>query len=452
MSNTICFANGTVAEPRMFQSEHLRERYYRVKHPSGLWIYLFPKELTTVSALYATRFGAIDSVFRYAGDVKDTVLPDGCAHFLEHKMFEQEDGSDAFELFSELGADANAFTSWDKTAYLFHATEEASACLEILLRFVSEPHFTDASVKKEQGIIAEEIRMNDDNPAERCFMNLLRALYTENSIRKEICGSEASIARITPEILYQCCDAFYRPSNMTLVVAGRISLAEVIAAVDRVIPVLRGGADTREIIRRDENANETASVHLPRIEERMQVGKPMFVIGIKDHAALALSSRERMRRDALMTVLKEIYFSTSSELYNRLLDEEAISPGFSAAYGATPHYAFFEIAGESDDCDYVLREVKRTLREAAETGIDEETFERARRVLYAKTVKSFDSTRTVSEMLLDYIFSEYELFEYVELFQSITRSDAEALLREAFPDEAFALSVISPLDLPEGET
>ena len=447
MNECLYFSDGTPVIAEEFRSDRLSERYYRVTHPSGLPIYLFPKDHSTVSALYAVRFGAANAAFRYEGEETETVLPDGCAHFLEHKMFEEADGSDAFLLFSELGADANAYTSWDKTAYLFHATEKAPECLRALLSFVSAPYFTDASVRKEQGIIAEEIRMNDESPAERCFMNLLRAMYAENAIRNEICGSEESISRITPEVLYECCRAFYTPQNMALVVAGNITLRDVFEAVDAILPA--ESPEPRSVIPRDENKNETAAVLLPRVEEKMPVGKPLFVIGIKDHAAVSLPPRERMRRDALMTVIREMYFSTSSELYNRLFDAGVISPGFSAAYGATPLYAFFEIAGESDDCDYVLGAVKRTLRDAAENGVDDALFERARRVLYAKAVKSFDSTKTVSEMLLDYVFADYELFEYVELFDRITKEDVEALLCEAFPDEAFALSVVSPLDTDE---
>ncbi len=447
MSETIVFKNGERAVVETYESTLLREHYFRVKHPSGLSVYLFPKEHSTLSALYAVRFGATNLAYRYEGDAEDTVIPVGTAHFLEHKMFEMEDGSDAFQLFSELGADANAYTAWDKTAYLFYATEKTEECLSALLSFVSHPYFTDETVKKEQGIIAEEIRMNAESPVERCFMNLLSAMYRENAIRYEICGSEESIGRITPRVLYGCCEAFYRPSNMALVVSGGISLPDLMRVVDDVLPSVP--REEKRVIPRDENRNETAAVRVPYIEEKMPVGKPVFLIGIKDHAAVSLPSRERMRRDALMSLVKEMYFSTSSELYNRLFDEGVISPTLASAYGATSLYAFFEIGGESDDPKRVLSEVKETLRLARETGVDRVLFERARRVLYAKAVKSFDSTKTISEMLLDYLFSDYELFEYVSLLQTVTREEVEALLATAFPDEAFTLSVISPLSRAE---
>lgn len=443
MSEAICFQNGEKAVVTQYVSELLHERYFRVTHPSGLTVYLFPKEHSTLSALYAVRFGGANLAYRYEGDAEDTEIPVGTAHFLEHKMFEMEDGSDAFQLFSELGADANAYTSWDKTAYLFYATEKEEECLKALLGFVSKPYFTDETVKKEQGIIGEEIRMNDESPVGRCFINLLSAMYRENAVRNEICGSEASIAQITPSILYRCCEAFYTPSNMALVVSGRISLEDLLRIVDEMLPTER--TESRRVITRDENRAETAAVFRPYVEEKMPVGKSIFLIGIKDHAAIALSPRERMRRDALMSLVKEMYFSTSSVLYNRLFDAGIISPTLAAAYGATDLYAFFEIGGESDDPSRVLSEVKKTLSEARDSGVDDELFERARRVRYAKAVKSFDSTKTISEMLLDYVFSDYELFEYVSLLQTVKKEEVEELLRDAFPDESFSLSVISPM-------
>lgn len=425
-----------------FDSEMLGERYFYAKHPSGLSIYVFPKALSSTSALYATKFGSADAAFRFSSESEEIAVPDGTAHFLEHKMFEEEDGSDAFEQFAPFGADVNAFTSWDKTAYLFHTTSDEKECLSRLISFVSNPYFTDASVKKEQGIIAEEIRMNDDTPSERCFVNMLSALYRENSVRKEICGSEASISTITPQVLYDCYRVFYCPSNMTLVVCGRMSMEEVLSTVT---PLLPETSDDRPVLRRDENENEPDAVRVPRVEAEMSVGKPIFMIGIKDMAGVRLSAEERMRRDVLMSLLKEICFATSTDLYTKLLDEGKISPNFSAGYGATPLYAFFEIAGESDDPDYVLSEVKRTLREVAQRGVSEEEFERARRVLYAKSVKSFDSTRSISEMLLDYVLLDYELFRYVSLYTEVTADEVTALLREAFCDEYFTLSVVSPL-------
>ena len=219
-----------------FYSERLRERYVRIDHPSGLPVYVFPKPLTTTYAIFSTRYGSVDTKFRRTGDTDWVETPDGIAHFLEHKLFENADGSDSFERFSAYGADANAYTTCNRTSYLFSCTERFEESLEELLRFVTTPYFTKQSVKKEQGIIAEEIREYDDNPWERCFQNLMEGLYEKNPIRVNICGTEKSISRITPEILRECYDAFYRLSNMALIVCGDVCEEDVVKIVDRVLP------------------------------------------------------------------------------------------------------------------------------------------------------------------------------------------------------------------------
>ena len=159
MNDQLYFRNGDLVTVTEHRSAHLKEQYLSFTHPTGLRVYLFPKKLSTTYALYATHFGSADSDFTVNGTPLS--LPEGCAHFLEHKMFEEADGSDAFSFFSARGADSNAYTTWDKTAYLFSATDHELECLEALIRFVSDPHFTEESVKKEQGIIAEEIRMGN---------------------------------------------------------------------------------------------------------------------------------------------------------------------------------------------------------------------------------------------------------------------------------------------------
>ena len=165
----------TVKENKM-----LGEKYYMFKHKTGLDVYVFPKKMTTSYALFATRYGAVDNRFKLSDDKDFTSVPDGIAHFLEHKMFECEGGVDAFELYAKTGANANAYTSNTMTAYLFSCTEKFYESLEILLNFVTHPYFTEETVRKEQGIIGQEIRMYDDHPGARLEKGLLNALYKQN--------------------------------------------------------------------------------------------------------------------------------------------------------------------------------------------------------------------------------------------------------------------------------
>ncbi|MBR7098354.1 MAG: insulinase family protein, partial [Clostridia bacterium] len=219
-----------------YSSALLREHYYRMEHRSGLPIYVFPKALTTSYALFAVNYGSMDNAFSLSDGQPPVHVPDGIAHFLEHKLFENADGSDSFAHFAAIGADANAYTSYDRTAYLFSTTESFDDALEELLRFVTHPHFTDASIKKEQGIIAEEIRMYEDSPWERSFRILLESMYESCPVRINVCGSEESISKITPTLLYDCYRTFYNPTNMILAVCGDVTPEQIMAVADRALP------------------------------------------------------------------------------------------------------------------------------------------------------------------------------------------------------------------------
>ena len=233
-------------EKRIFESPLLGERYEIFKHPSGLDIYVFPKKLTTAYAVFGVKYGSIHNSFTLP-DGTDSTVPDGVAHFLEHKLFANEDGSDSFEKFSEFGSDANAYTSFNRTAYLFSCTENFEKSLEELLRFVTHPHFTSKNVASEVGIIAEEIKMYDDSPSDRCFYGMLEGMYEHHSIKRNICGSVESISKITHQTLYDCYNTFYNLNNMVLAVAGNTCIEEVLEVADKVLKPVEGKMAQRKI-------------------------------------------------------------------------------------------------------------------------------------------------------------------------------------------------------------
>ncbi len=421
-------------------SSKLGERYYHTVHHSGLPVYIFPKKMTGNYAILATKYGSVDNCFCVRGNGTPVSVPDGIAHFLEHKMFENEDGSDSFAAFSQFGADANAYTSYTRTAYLFNCTERFERSLEELLRFVTHPYFTKASIQKEQGIIAEEIRMYEDSPWERCHRNLLQNLYFEHPVRNNICGSEESIAQITPELLYECCRVFYRPSNMALVICGNVDRERVLSLVDRAFPT-RG--EEMEICRF--LPNEKEGVVAPTVKDRMQVSKPIFSIGIKD-AILPSTPVDRLKRDATMAVLNEVLFSRCESFYNTLFEEGILTPSFSFGYSGTDTFAFNGISGESEHPETVLERLWEHLERVKREGISEETFERCRRMLYADEIRAYDSTEEIAENLLSFVFDGAELFDYPMLLQEVTLKDVEDLLAQFFRKDMTVLSVIEPLE------
>ena len=264
--------------------------------PSGLTVLVRPMPgYGSVHAEYATRFGSIDRDFVLDG--KPVHLPAGVAHFLEHKMFESEDG-DAFSKYAKTGANANAFTSFDQTCYVFTATRQVDESLDILLSMVGRPYFTEATIQKEQGIIGQEIRMYDDNPDWRMLFALCGCLYENHPIRSDIAGTVESIAEITPEMLYACTEAFYDPANMVLAVAGGVTTRQVLDAC------ARAGLDKPRTPHKVQRIQEPEGP-LPaktRNQFRMSVSKPCIGVGYKE----APLGENRVRGEILCDLLGEL--------------------------------------------------------------------------------------------------------------------------------------------------
>lgn len=429
-----------------YSSALLRERYFRMEHRSGLPIYVFPKQLTTSYALFAVNYGSMDSAFCRSDGEMPVHVPDGIAHFLEHKLFENEDGSDSFAHFAAIGADANAYTSYDRTAYLFSTTDDFDEALEELLRFVTHPHFTEASVAKEQGIIAEEIRMYEDSPWERCFRILLESMYENCPVRINICGSETSIAKITPDLLYDCYRTFYNPANMVLAVCGDVTPEAVMAVADKTLP------DTflPRAVRRA-RFEERETVVKSYAEDTMQVAKPIFSIGIKDPVVLT-DPAARMRRDFCMALLDEILFSRAGDFYNDLFERGVITPSFGFGYSCSDRFAFHCLSGESDTPEAVLESLKAYLARVRREGIPEEAFQRCRRVMYSDEICAYDSSEEIANRLLSFAMDGMDMFVCPDLLQSITKAELETLLKTAFDDAYFSMSVIRPIETQnEGE-
>ena len=424
-----------------FSSDLLREQYVRAVHSSGLPIYVFPKKMTTTYAYFAVRYGSQDCEFSKSGESTSVRVPDGIAHFLEHKLFENEDGSDAFAAFAELGADANAYTSYDRTVYLCSCTERYEEVLAELLQFVTKPHFTEASVKKERGIIAEEIRMYEDNPWERCYQNLLKSLYARHPMRKNICGTQGSIKKITPELLYDCYRRFYTPDNMVLIVCGDVTLEAVLAVADKALPCEFAA---KEPLMRC-LPKEGSAVHKPYMEEAMPVAKPIYAIGIKENS-FAQTPEERLHHAFCRAMLDEILFSRSGRFYNDLFERGILTPSYSSGYSVGDGFAFYCLEGEAENPKLVLEELTRYLENVMQNGIEEEDFERARRVLYADEICTYDSTEEITGRLLTFAFDGNDLFACPEVLNSITKDELEKLARKTFAGNVFSLSVILPAE------
>ena len=424
------------------RSEFLKEEYYKYTHKSGLEVYVFPKKLSTTYALFATRYGSIDSKFKLAGDEKFTEVPDGIAHYLEHKLFENPNGEDTFTRYAKYGASANAYTSNTMTAYLFSCTSNFKESLEILLDFVTTPYFTPETVEKEQGIIAQEIRMYDDHPFRRLYHMLLESLYEKHNVRINVAGTVESISHITADILYECYRVFYNLSNMKLIVCGDVTVDEVNEVCDK---VLKDQAPV-EIIR--DYPEEKAEVFVPRAEYAMQVAKPLFGIGVKN-VDIPADGYERMKIAATAEILNDVLFGKAGEFYNKLYEEGLLSNQFSAGYDICESFSFNTLFGESSDPDAVFARFTECVENAKKNGLDREDFERSRRALYAAMVKCFDSTDDIANYFLMYALDDGDLLDYVDILSKVTYEEVTEMLHTAYKPEYYSLAIVKPLESEE---
>ncbi len=420
------------------RNDFLKEEYCRFTHKSGLDVYVFPKKLSTAYALFATRYGSIDSRFKLAGDADFVTVPDGIAHYLEHKMFENENGEDTFARFARFGANANAYTSNTMTAYLFSCTSHFDESLETLLDFVTHPYFTPENVAKEQGIIAQEIGMYDDNPFSRLYHILLESLYEKHNVRINVAGTVESISHITADILYECYRVFYNLSNMALIVCGDVTPAQVEAVCDKVLKEQK----PVEIVR--DYPDEKAEVFVPKTEIAMQVSKPLFAIGVKD-TDIPADGRARMKKNAAYEILNDVLFGKSGRFYNELYVEGLLSGQFDYGYEITKSYAFNTLVGESSDPQAVYDRFLALVEDAKKNGLDREDFERSKRALYAAMVRCFDSTEDIANMFLGYVFDDGDMLDYVNVLADVSFEDVTALLCGAMKKEYCTLAIVNPL-------
>jgi len=418
---------------KQFESKLLGEKYTRIDHASGLRIYVCKKDVSTTFGILSVDFGG--SVTEYAKDGVTYVIPEGCAHFLEHKLFDNPDGTGADDVFSSYGAYCNAYTSNNKTAYLFSSTANVSECLEHLVYFVTNPYFTKQTVDKEMGIIGEEIRGCIDDPYDRCYLACLDGMYYENPVKNEICGSEESISHITPEILYRCCEHFYVPSNMTLCVCGNVEVEQVLSAVDKQLK--KTPASRPEV----KSFCEPAGVKRAYSEAKMPVGKPLFSIGIKDDTVIK-DGRERLVRSEAVSLLLHMLFSQSGEFYLDMLERGLISPGLDFGYSSNDTTAFVMISGESDDPKALLEEIKKYVAQCRQRGLCECELEREKKCLYSSYVSAFDSSEDIAFTLNSYSWEGIDNFIFPSVIESIDIKTVRGLLDSIFVDGAYTLSVI----------
>ncbi len=415
-------------------NEKLGETVYTAVHPSGLEIRVMPKKgYDSAYAVFGVKYGSIDTAVKNASGEFETI-PEGTAHFLEHKLFESED-LNAFERFAKTGASANAYTSFEKTAYLFKGSENIGQSLEILLDFVQNPYFTQQTVEKEQGIIGQEIRMYRDLPDWQVMFNLLKALYSEHPVRIDIAGTQESIAKIDADLLYRLYNTFYNPANMVLSVVGGIEPDEVFEIVERCIKNTDGKAAERKFVK------ESGVPVQKYVEQQLSVAQKQFLLGYKEELSEPMLTLEDEIASQMMT---EIIAGKSSPLFKKLIDEELADMGFGGDVFNGFGFSCIMLGGTSKDPEKAVEIIKAEIERYKKEGIDPAAFERAKRKFYGRYVMSYNDIDDVANLMMNLYFSGYEPFAELEACKKITLEKVQSRL-DAVKDEFSALSVISPI-------
>lgn len=407
------------------------DKYFKVKHKSGLNIYVYEKSgYNTTYAIFGTKYGSINTCFSANNGEKITV-PDGIAHYLEHKLFESEDG-DAFTKYAKTGANANAFTSFDKTCYLFSASQNFKESLEILLDFVQSPYFTDETVAKEQGIIGQEIKMYDDSPDWKVMFNLFECLYHNHPVKIDIAGTVESIAKITPQKLYDCYNTFYNLNNMALCVCGKAKLEEVLEVCDRMLKPCEDVKITNYF------EDEPYEIVKDFAEHNLPVAVPMFNIGFKNKGDKISTSKDMASLDVLLAML----FSSTSKIYRELQEKELINQTFNYEIFEGEGYSSVLLGGESRNPEQVYYSVKEYIKDLKENGLSKEDFLISKKAVYGDAVSSLNSVSSIANNLMDSHFNNREMFSYVECIYNLEFEDIEKKFDEVLDYNNSALSVV----------
>lgn len=424
----------------------LGDSIYHTKLENNLNIYYIEKKgFDKKYAALSTNYGSNDLIFEDSNG-KVINLNYGIAHFLEHKMFEQSDGSDAFSKFAEYGASANAFTNFNMTSYIFSTTDDFYSSLKHLISYVNQPYFTDENVKKEQGIIEQEIKMYEDNADWRIFLNTLKCMYVNHPNKIDILGTVESINKITKEELYKCYETFYSPANMVLTIAGDLSW-------DRILEVVK--EFNTERIKDKFNINkididEPNYIANREIIENMSVSIPMFSLGIKDTNE-KLSQLESLKRSISVDIILKIIFGKGSRIDEYLKDNNLIYDSLSYGYTSTDSYGYAIISGESRDYNKVIDEIIREIEYFKKVKIKEDDFNRIKKATIGRMVRLSDSVEFLSNALAVSHFTNLSLDSAYNIIKEITVEDINEKLVSFFDDKMFVKSIINPIGDTQNE-
>ena len=421
---------------QVIENDLIKEKVYIKKLKNGLTMMCIPKKNTSKKyIIFATNYGSMDDRFIVPGEENETIVPDGVAHFLEHKLFEQENGRNSLDVLSSLGVNANAYTTNNHTAYLYECTNNFYEALDEFMNYVQSPYFTDENVEKEKGIINQEIGMYDDQPEWKVYLNALEALYVKNKVKIDPAGTVQTVSKINKEILYKCYNNFYKSSNMVIVVSGNFEAEEIFKEIEkRVIK-----EDSKEIAKKVFE-EEPEEVNKKLIKKNMDVNIPIFMLGIKCKKINSINildnSIEQIRKHIAVDIILDIILGSGSKLYNELYDEGLIFSEFSSMYEYARDYSHILIQSQSYEYEKVVDRMKKQFEEFKNTGFNDVDFNRSKRKNYGMYVREFEDVESIGNNFVDSFFKGINPFDFIEESKNIDKEYVEKILKEDFKEDS----------------
>ena len=421
--------------------KQLQEELYHEKLENGLEVYILPKKgFNKTFATFTTKYGSIDNHFVPLGSEEYIKVPDGIAHFLEHKLFEKEDG-DVFQQFSKQGASANAFTSFTRTAYLFSSTSNVELNLDTLMDFVQEPYFSEKTVEKEKGIIGQEITMYDDNPDWRLYYGVIQNLYENHPVRIDIAGTVESISHINKDLLYECYGTFYHPSNMLLFVVGPVNVEQTMKQI-KDNQNKKQFEPVTEIKRQFPNEPVAAAEKKQVLQMNVQTSK--CLVGIKANQ-VDQSGSDMLRNELSLNIILDILFGKSSDHYQKLYSEGLIDDSFSYDYSQEKGFGFAMIGGDTPYPDKLAETLKSMLLTAKQgDNFTIESLERAKKKKIGGFLRAVNSPEYIANQFTRYAFNEMNLFDIVPTLESITMDEIKTAAAEFISEDRFTVCQVVP--------
>lgn len=420
----------------VIENQNVKEKCYMEKLENGMQVLIIPKKgIQKKYVMWATQFGSIDNRFITTDAKEEVIIPDGVAHFLEHKMFEQKDGTDSLYTLMALGIDANAYTTNDHTAYLFECTSNFYEGLDELMDYVQNPYFTDKNVEKEKGIIGQEIGMYDDDPGWQLYIGAMDCLYKVNPVKLDIAGTVESISKITPDVLFKCYNTFYHPSNMVFIVVGDFEPEKILEEIKKRLKT----QDRRDEVTRI-YPKEGKEINKKTVTKTMEVSLPLFMIGIKDD--LTEKYKEVVKRHIAIEIILNMLIGKSSKLYNELYNEGLLLAKPDLDYEFSKQYSHILIAGQSKNPEEVEKRVKAEIEKMKSKEIDSKYFERIKKKIYGDYVCEYNSVSDIARMFISDYVKGINSFEYLEKFDEVDEKYVKQVLNDVFKEEMMVMSVV----------